>query len=125
MKTLFAALLVVWLSRGIAVATAQNQQSSPNAQPTGNVENGKRSFAFYGCSSCHGYSGHGGVGPRLATTSLSMAALMKYVRQPSGVMPRYATESQITDATIADIYAFLKSVPPPPDPKTIPLLQIN
>ena len=125
MKILFSALLAVGLGGGIAVTTAQSQQSAPNTQPAGNVENGKRSFTFYGCSSCHGYSGHGGVGPRLATTSLSLAALMKYVRQPSGVMPRYATESQITDAALADIYAFLKSVPPPPDPKTIPLLQIN
>jgi hypothetical protein len=38
-------------------------------------------------------------------------------------MPRYSTESQITDATLADIYAFLKSIPPPADAKTIPLLK--
>src|SRR5262249_54764746 len=100
---------------GVSCRTAKKRARQPrNVEGAGN-----------GCSSCHGYSAHGGVGPRLATTSLSMDALMKYVRQPSGVMPRYATQSQITDATLADIYAFLKSVPPPPDPKTIPLLQIN
>jgi mono/diheme cytochrome c family protein len=101
------------------------QQPTSSPQAAGNIENGKRNFTFYGCSACHGYSGHGGVGPRLATTSLSMAALMKYVRQPAGVMPRYSTESQITDAALTDIYAFLKSLPPPADAKTIPLLQIN
>lgn len=96
-----------------------------NAQPAGNTENGKRSFTVYACSACHGYSGQGGVGPRLASTSLSIEALMKYVRQPAGVMPRYASESQISDATLADIYTFLKSIPPPPDPKSIPLLETN
>jgi hypothetical protein len=71
-----------------------------------NVENGRRSFTTYACSAWHGYSGQGGVGPRLATTPLSIAALMKYVRQPTGSMPRYATDTQISDATLADIYAF-------------------
>ena len=94
-------------------------------QPAGNGENGKRSFTVYACSACHGYSGQGGVGPRLAGPSLSMEALTKYVRQGARVMPRYSTQSQITDATLADIYAFLKSIPPAADPKTIPLLQTN
>src|SRR5581483_11983748 len=90
-------------------------QSNP---PAGNAAKGKASFTFYACSACHGYSRQGGVGPRLAATSLSMDALMKYVRKPGGVMPRYSSESQITDATLTDIYAFLKSIPPPADPKT-------
>jgi mono/diheme cytochrome c family protein len=124
-KILLSALLVAGLTAGLVLPAARGQQREPTAQPAGNAENGKRGFTFYGCSACHGYSGHGGVGPRLATTSLSIEALMKYVRQPRGVMPRYATESQISDATLADIYAFLKSIPPPPDPKTIPLLQVN
>jgi mono/diheme cytochrome c family protein len=95
------------------------------AEPTANAAKGKAGFTFYACSACHGYSGQGGVGPRLAGTSLTLAALMKYVRQPAGVMPLYATESQIADTTLTDIYAFLKSIPPPADPKTIPLLQTN
>jgi hypothetical protein len=40
-------------------------------------------------------------------------------------MPPFRTERQITDAALAEIYAFLKSVPSPPDPKTIPLLNAN
>ena len=103
----------------IGLAVPQNSPSTENAAK------GKASFTFYACSACHGYSGQGGVGPRLASTSLSLDALMKYVRKPGGAMPRYATESQITDATLTDIYAFLKSIPPPADPKTIPLLQTN
>jgi mono/diheme cytochrome c family protein len=121
MKILMPTLLII----SLAVPMAQGQQGVQNTQPAGNAENGKRNFTFYACSACHGYSGQGGVGPRLASTSLSMAALMKYVRQPAGVMPRYANENQITDAALTDIYAFLKSIPPPPDPKTISLLQTN
>jgi ubiquinol-cytochrome c reductase cytochrome c subunit len=123
LKIFCSTLLAVGLTACLVLPAARGQQSTSNAQPAGNAENGKRSFSFYGCSACHGYSGHGGVGPRLATTLLSMEALTKYVRQPRGVMPRYSTESQITDATLADIYAFLKSIPPPADAKTIPLLK--
>jgi hypothetical protein len=38
-------------------------------------------------------------------------------------MPPFGTESQISTEALRDIYAFLKSIPAPPDPKTIPLLQ--
>ena len=114
-------LLSTLLMMGLA-APAQNSPSTGNA---GSAAKGKASFTFYACSACHGYSGQGGVGPRLAATALSQDALMKYVRKPAGVMPRYSTESQITDATLTDIYAFLKSIPPPADPKTITLLQAN
>src|SRR2546421_1858361 len=112
-------MMNILLSTLLMIGLAPPAQDS---QPAGNAAKGRASFTFYACSACHGYSGQGGVGPRLAATALSPAALMKYVRQPGGVMPRYSTESQITDATLTDIYAFLKSIPPPADPKTIPLL---
>ena len=109
----------------LAVPPARAQAQQP-AAPAGNVENGRRSFTTYACSACHGYSGHGGVevgAPRIATTPFSLAAFIRYVRQPSRSMPRYATEAQIPDSTLADIYAFLRSIPPPADPKSIPLLK--
>ena len=115
-------MMNILLSTLLMIGLAAPAQDS---QPIGNAAKGKGSFTFYACSACHGYSGQGGVGPRLAATSLSLDALMKYVRKPGGVMPRYSMESQITDATLTDIYAFLKSIPPPADPKTIPLLQTN
>jgi hypothetical protein len=40
-------------------------------------------------------------------------------------MPGYATENQIPTEALRDIYAFLKSIPVPPDPMTIPLLNQN
>jgi mono/diheme cytochrome c family protein len=47
--------------------------------------------------------------------------LIKYVRKPRGPMPPYTSKS-ISDKELADIAAFLRTVPKDPDPKTIPLL---
>jgi cytochrome c553 len=121
-----AALLA--LVTALASAQAQQAPATANPAPAGNVENGRRSFTTFACSACHGYSGHGGVevgAPRIATIPTSFANFVKYVRQPSRSMPRYATESQIPETALADIYAFLKSIPPSSDPKSIPLLQSN
>jgi len=112
----------------IPAARVQAQQPAPTVDtaPAGNIENGKQAFKKFGCYACHGYSGHGGLspsqraGPRLATNPIPFPAFVRYVRQPGGRMPPYG--DQVTDAELADIYAFLKSVPPSPDPKSIPLL---
>jgi mono/diheme cytochrome c family protein len=89
-------------------------------QPAGNIENGKERFKVHGCTSCHGYSGQGGAGARLAQNPITLEAFKNYVRRPKGSMPPFG--NQLTEAEFADIYAYLKSVPPSPDPKTIPLL---
>jgi len=92
-------------------------------QSAGNIANGKKSFETYACASCHGYSGNGASAMRVATTPRSLDSFIEYVRKPTRTMPGFATETQIPTQTLRDIYAFLKSIPPPPDPKTIPLLQ--
>src|SRR5262245_34171362 len=101
-------------------------QAPPPAErpPSGNIENGKKLYAQYGCYQCHGYAAQGGVGPRLAPRPLAFAAFSKYVRQPSGEMPPY-TLKVISDSQLADVYAFLRSVPPPPPVDSIPLLKEN
>ena len=84
--------------------------------------NGKKLFADFGCYQCHGREGQGGAaGPRLAPKPLPQAALMKYVRNPTGQMPPYTTKV-VKDAELSDIYAFLKSVPDAQPAKNIPLL---
>ena len=61
---------------------------------------------------------------RLAQNPITFQAFVNYVRMPRGSMPPFG--NQVREAELADIYAFLKSVPPSPDPKSIPLLnQIN
>src|SRR5437867_10929650 len=88
--------------------------------PAGNIENGKKQFKDHGCASCHSYSGQGGAGARLAQNPITFQTFVSYVRKPKGTMPPFG--NQIPEAELADIYAYIKSVPPSPDPKTIPLL---
>ena len=103
---------------------AQQQPRRTQAAPAGNIENGKKQFKTHGCANCHSYSGQGGAGARLAQNPITFQAFVNYVRRPKGSMPPFG--NQVTEAELTDIYAFLKSVPPSPDPKSIPLLnQIN
>jgi ubiquinol-cytochrome c reductase cytochrome c subunit len=70
-----------------------------------------------------GVASQGGVaGPRLGPGPLPLPAILKYVRQPTGQMPPY-TSKVISDAELADIYAFLQSLPQPPRPESIPALK--
>jgi mono/diheme cytochrome c family protein len=87
-----------------------------------NVDNGKRLFVKDGCYQCHGYQGQGGVaGARLAPRPIVLAALTAYVRHPTGQMPPY-TSKVLSDAGLADIHAYLASIPAAPLVKDIPLL---
>src|SRR6185312_232360 len=81
--------------------------------PAGNVENGKRLFVKAGCYECHGYAGQGGAGVRLAPKVLPAAAFIAYVRHPTGVMPPY-TIKVASDSKLADIRAYLTTIPEPP-----------
>jgi mono/diheme cytochrome c family protein len=117
-----AALLV---ASGI-VASPTLAQSSP--AKAGNAANGKKLFIADGCYECHGREGQGGsaapigsYGPRLAPPKLSVDAIRLYVRHPNGGMPPF-TAKVLSDADIADIYAFLKTIQAPPPVKDIPLL---
>jgi len=114
-------LAMLW-SVAVAPVGAQSQKSGvqAGAAPAGNVENGRKAFIQHGCFSCHGFSGEGGAGPRLAQNPVPFQAFVQYVRRPKLTMPPFGT--QVPDQELADIYAFLKSIPPSPDPKSIPLL---
>ena len=86
------------------------------------AEKGKTLFMTYGCFQCHGTVGQGGnAGPRLAPNPLPYEALANFVRTTNRQMPPYR-EAVLPNEDLADIYAYLQSVPPTPDYKTIPLL---
>ena len=113
MKTLMCFVAATLLA---AVALAQQSTTA------GNADNGKRLFLRDGCWECHGYAGQGGRdGARLADTALTTAQLTRYVRRPSGAMPAYI-DKVITDQELADIYAYVKTLPAPKLAKDIPLL---
>ena len=84
--------------------------------------NGKKLFSKYGCYECHGTQGQGTTaGARLAPKPIALPALIAYVRHPAGQMPPY-TAKVVSDAELADVRAFLASIPDPPSAKSIPLL---
>jgi ubiquinol-cytochrome c reductase cytochrome c subunit len=107
----------------IASLAASLHAQAQNAGPGGNAQKGKQLFQSYGCYQCHGREAQGeaGTGPRLAPKPIPFAALAKYVRQPTGQMPPY-TKRVVSDADLADIYAFLSAQPAPVPAKNIPLL---
>jgi ubiquinol-cytochrome c reductase cytochrome c subunit len=83
---------------------------------------GKQAFIRVGCFECHGHVGQGGVaGLKLPPDPLPFDALANFVRTTSGQMPPYSTKI-LSDEELADIYAYLQSIPKPPDPKSIPAL---
>ena len=104
---------------------------SAETTPTGNAENGRQLFRRIGCYQCHGLFAQGVVstfdwasGPRLAPSPMPFQRFARYVRsapRAPSVMPPYTTKV-LPEQGLADIYAFLKSVPPPPALDSIPLL---
>ena len=96
--------------------------AAPTALAAGSAEKGKSAYVKHGCWQCHGYVGQGGVtGPRLARTALSVEAMSAFVRNTRGGMPPYQS-AILSDADLADIHAYLQSLPKPPDYKSIQLL---
>ena len=90
-----------------------------------NADNGKKLYMKYGCYECHGTVGQGAqanpLAPKLAPRPLPLERLIAYVRKPSGGMPPYVSKV-ITNAELADIRAYLATIPEPPAVKSIPLL---
>jgi mono/diheme cytochrome c family protein len=84
---------------------------------------GKTLFTWtYGCFQCHGTVGQGGnAGPKLAPDPMPFEALSNFVRTTNRQMPPYR-EAVLPNEDLADIYAYLQSVPAVPDYKKIPLL---
>ncbi len=105
----------------LAVARAQDT-------PAGDAANGKRIFLADGCFTCHGRAGQGGAyngpAPILAHTALPFDGFKGQVRNPVNDMPAY-NEAVLSDKDIADIYAFVVSLPGPKSAKDFPILNNN
>ena len=116
------AIQIVIVLGAISFLQAAQPPVPQNTAPAGNIQNGKKIFAAYGCYQCHGFVGQGGAaGARLTPMPLSWPNFTKYVRHPAGQMPPY-TAKVVTDQELADIYTYLQSIPKAPDVKSIPIL---
>ena len=124
-----ALLVLIVAVTGLAAAQTPGRGSAPQPppkaassavqnppSPVGHADHGKAIYAAYGCYECHNYAANGGAaGPRLAPRPLAFEQFSKYVRKPSGEMPPY-TRKVVSDADLADIYAYLLTIPAPPAP---------
>jgi ubiquinol-cytochrome c reductase cytochrome c subunit len=93
------------------------------ADAAGDGGHGRQVYMAVGCYQCHGTVGQGSVasGPRLAPEPMPLASMVQLLRQPLNQMPAYSDKT-LSDRDIADIHAYLASIPQPPPVKDIKLL---
>jgi mono/diheme cytochrome c family protein len=103
---------------GVAAAHAQDA-------PAGDAANGKRLYLADGCFTCHGRAGQGGAyngpAPRLAQTIMPFDGFKGQIRNPVNDMPAFS-DANLSDKDIADIFAFVRSLPGPRSAKDIAIL---
>jgi mono/diheme cytochrome c family protein len=117
MKTILA-LTALLLAAGGAAA------QGPAPAPPGDAAHGKQLYMSVGCYQCHGTSGEGGsdrTAPRIAPGLIAYQFFINQLRSPQQRMPLY-TAVVLPDKDAADIYAYLKTIPPAKKLADIPLL---
>ena len=117
MRVTVGAVLVLSGLIGVSAQTPASPQSAP---PAGNAQAGKDLYLRYSCYACHSYDGHGGAGARLVPMRLTVERFTNYVHNPRQ-MPPYSSRL-LSDVQLADLFAYIKSLPVSPEAKDIPLL---
>jgi mono/diheme cytochrome c family protein len=126
-----AGLLVFAMVAALLILPAKSIQAGTTSlapqdekPPAGNTQNGKKLYTSIGCFECHGHQAEGTSvgGPRLGPNPISFPTFSMYIRQPTGQMPPF-TIKVTSDTDLADIYAFLQSLPQPPKVDSIPALK--
>ena len=106
---------ILFLGLGLLAVSAFGQQ--------GDAKRGEKAFKDYSCYACHGFSGQNGPGKRLVPMKMATVAFTAYVRSPGSTqMPSYSAKV-LSDQQLADIWAYVKTLPDSPDAKDIPLIQ--
>jgi mono/diheme cytochrome c family protein len=118
-----AALLVAPILGGIGLLIGVSARAQDTLQ--GDAAEGKRLYLADGCFLCHGRAGQGGTlngpAPILAKTQLPFEGFAGQLRQPINDMPAYS-EEVVSEQQIADIYAFVQSLPGPRPINDVPIL---
>src|SRR4030095_2198871 len=114
---------VFWLFLVVAMATiAGGQAQDAAANLTENAKRGKTLFtAAFKCASCHGTTGESGS-PRLVPMRRTQADFIRFVQKPTAnAMPAFGDQPP---QALADVYAYIKSIPErtPPPVQSIPAL---
>jgi len=115
-----ALLTAVVLTISGSALTARAQDAPP-----GDAAAGRGLYLKTGCFYCHGRAGQGGAynreAPAPAKTAMPFVGFKFQLRSPGGDMPAYV-EAVMSDKDVADIYAFLQSLPARRDAKDIAIL---
>ena len=86
------------------------------------AEKGKAGYVKHGCWQCHGFAAQGGTaGPKLAPDPKPVEVFSVFVRNTAGSMPPYPA-AILSSEDLADIHAWLRTMPKAPDYRNIPLL---
>lgn len=122
------------IGRALLVAAGVVAGLAANGLPHGTEEaaatvvqqdaaHGQELWGRYGCYECHGWVGQGAPlsGPRLVPNLAAFPAFSRQVWEPRDQMPPYSRE-YVSEADVADLYAYLQALPPSPDADDIPLL---
>jgi mono/diheme cytochrome c family protein len=119
--SLIAAVLIAVVLPTIGHAAAQQASTA-----SGNAAHGKTLYRETGCYQCHGLAGQGALmtGPRVSRTELPFDGFLNQLRHPVNQMPPYEA-AIVSDRDAADIYAYLRQMPPPPEANSIPLLKLG
>lgn len=109
----------------VLAALAAGLAFGSDAAIAASADKGKTAFIKYGCWQCHGTQGQGSImtsgGKVLAPNPLPYEAFAAFVRSTNRTMPPYS-EKILPNEDLADIHAYLLSIPKPADYKSIPLL---
>jgi mono/diheme cytochrome c family protein len=117
--------LAVTVLAGAALGLGASSVLQAQDAPPGDAGNGKRVYLADGCFTCHGRSGQGGAfnspAPGLAKTEMQFDGFKAQLRDPANDMPAYS-EAVLSDQEIADMYAFVQSLPGARSAKDISIL---
>ncbi|HLA73671.1 MAG TPA: cytochrome c [Steroidobacteraceae bacterium] len=104
-----------------AASDAKEGDQKIVSRPAVSAPRDARPFVSFGCYQCHGYVGQGAnSGPRLSA-DMPYEGFQQIVRFPYGGMPAYPREL-LRDEDLRAIYSYIKSLPPAPELKDLPLL---
>ena len=108
------------IALGLGICLLSGKVMSGQNSVAHEVNEGKVLLEALGCYECHGYVGQGSrsSGPSLTVPLLPFGAFLRQLRYPAAEMRPYQP-SVVSDGQVEEIYAYLKSLPPPADPKTI------
>jgi len=122
MMSRFCSLLVAAMLGGALVAGGPVLAQDA---PKGDAAAGKKAYLADGCYECHGRVGEGGAmngpAPILAKTKLPFEAFEGQLRNPVNDMPPYP-DTLLSDQQLADIFAYLQSLPGPRPVSDLPIL---